>query len=65
VEGEHKFKALKIEKDGKKVQACQKCGALKIGEDTVVVDEDQIEFSPLTSDPPFSGGEGLVQVGQR
>jgi len=53
---EHDFKPLKIEKDGKKVQACQECGALKIGEDTIVVDEDYIELSPLTSDPSLAEG---------
>jgi len=53
---EHKFKPLKIEKDGKKVQACQECGALKIGEDTIVVDEDYIELSPLTADPALAEG---------
>lgn len=52
----HRFKPLKIEKDGKRVQACQKCGALKIGEDTVVVDEDHVELSPLTSDPSLAEG---------
>jgi len=53
---EHNFKPLKIKKGGKKVQACQECGALKIGEDTIVVNEDHIELSPLTSDPPLAEG---------
>jgi len=53
---EHRFKSLKIERDGKRVQACQECGALKIGEDTIVVDEDYIELSPLTADPALAEG---------
>jgi len=53
---EHEFKPLKIERDGKKVRACQECGALKIGEDTVVVDQDYIELSPLTADPTLKEG---------
>jgi len=47
---EHEFKPLKIEKDGEKVYACQECGALKIGDDTIVVDEDHIELA-LDADP--------------
>jgi len=53
---EHNFKPLKIERNGKKVKACQRCGALKIGEDTIVVDEDYVELSPLTSDPSLTEG---------
>jgi len=53
---EHKFKPLKIERDGKKVQACQKCGALKIGEDTVVVNKDHVDLAPLTADPALAEG---------
>jgi len=53
---EHNFKPLKIEKDGKRVQACQECGALKIGENTIVVDEDYIDLAPLTSNPTLSEG---------
>jgi len=52
----HDFKPLKIERDGRKVQACQECGALKIGEDTIVVDKDYIDLAPLTSDPALAGG---------
>jgi len=53
---EHKFKPLKIEKDGKKVHACQECGALKIGKDTIVVDKDYIDLASLTSDPALAEG---------
>jgi len=53
---EHRFKPLKIEKNGKKVQACQDCGALKIGEDTIVVDVDYIDLASLTSDPTLAEG---------
>jgi len=53
---EHEFKPLKIEKDGKKVQACQECGALKIGENTIIVDTDYIELAPLTADPTLAEG---------
>jgi len=53
---EHDFKSLKIEKDGRKVRACQECGALKIGEDTIVVDADYIKLSPLASDPALAEG---------
>jgi len=53
---EHDFKPLKIEKDGKRVQACQECGALKIGNDTIVIDEDYIDLASLTSDPALAEG---------
>jgi len=53
---EHKFKPLKIKKEGKRVQACQECGALKIGEDTIVVDTDYIELASLTADPTLAEG---------
>jgi len=56
MEEKHKFKPLKIEKNGKKVQACQECGALKIGENTIVVDENYIDLAPLTSDPTLAEG---------
>jgi len=52
----HKFKPLKIEKDGKKVHACQECGALKIGDDTIVVSKDYVDLAPLTSDPSLAEG---------
>jgi len=53
---EHDFKPLKIRKNGKRVHACQECGALKIGEDTVVVDEDYLDLASLTSDPTLAEG---------
>jgi len=53
---EHDFKPLKIRKNGRKVHACQECGALKIGEDTIVVDEDYLDLAGLTSDPPLAEG---------
>jgi len=52
----HKFKPLKIERGGERVYACQECGALKVGEDTIVVNENYIDLEPLTSDPALAEG---------
>jgi len=53
---EHEFKPLKIKKDGERVYACQECGALKIGGDTIVVDQDYLTLASLTSDPSLAEG---------